>query len=135
MLCDQTLFDILIIAVINPAPMQVVQKIPDVFSPAGSILMVIGMFEHVTRDKRNTTPNGPILARILGEYDWHKHSTADETFVVLSGAMVVELRDRKVGLGPGELYVVPRGVEHRPVAVEETSIVVIEPSGVGGRGD
>ena len=75
------------------------------------------------------------VARVQGEYTWHQHSTADETFVVLEGELVVQLRDGEVRLGAGDLYVVPMGVEHRPVSERETLLVVVEPAGVVSQGD
>ncbi|HSV21121.1 MAG TPA: cupin domain-containing protein [Casimicrobiaceae bacterium] len=67
------------------------------------------------------------VAKIQGEFVWHSHADTDEAFIVIEGHMVIELRDGSVALGPGELYVVPRGVEHRPVAREECRILLVEP--------
>ena len=75
------------------------------------------------------------LAKILGEFVWHAHEETDEVFIVLSGEMTLEFRDRAVPLATGEMYVVPRGVEHRPVAREECSIMLVEPRGVINTGD
>ena len=75
------------------------------------------------------------LAKILGEFVWHAHEETDEVFIVLSGEMTLEFRDRAVPLAAGEMYVVPRGVEHRPVAREECSIMLVEPRGVINTGD
>ena len=75
------------------------------------------------------------LAKILGEFVWHAHEETDEVFIVLSGEMTLEFRDRAVPLATGEMYVVPRGVEHRPVAREEFSIMLVEPRGVINTGD
>jgi mannose-6-phosphate isomerase-like protein (cupin superfamily) len=66
------------------------------------------------------------LVKVKGEFVWHTHEDEDELFLVLSGSFVVEMRDRSVALSEGELFVVPRGVEHRPVAEEEASILVLE---------
>lgn len=68
------------------------------------------------------------LARIKGEFIWHKHHEEDEMFYVLSGQMTIEFRDHSVVLNPGEFIIVPRGIEHRPVAKEETTILLFEPS-------
>ena len=68
------------------------------------------------------------LAKIEGECVWHAHENEDELFMVISGKLSMELRDRPaIELGPGEVLVVPRGVEHRPVAREEVHILMIEP--------
>ena len=68
------------------------------------------------------------LAKILGEFVWHSHQHEDELFYVLSGELRMEFRDRVVTLQPGEMIVVPRGVEHRPVAVQEVAIMLFEPA-------
>lgn len=75
------------------------------------------------------------LAKIKGEFDWHSHADEDELFFVVSGSFVMEYRDRSVELNEGELVVVPRGVEHRPVASVECSIMLFEPAGVVNTGD
>lgn len=73
--------------------------------------------------------------RIEGEYVWHAHADTDDVLMVLSGRLIVQLRDREVQLGPGEMFVVPAGVEHRPVAPEETVIMCSEPAGTTPSGD
>lgn len=75
------------------------------------------------------------VARIEGEFIWHAHPDTDEAFLVLSGRLRLELRDRAVELGPGDLYVVPRGVEHRPVAPGGCDIAMIELAGTVNTGD
>lgn len=67
------------------------------------------------------------LARILGEFVWHAHEHEDECFLVLHGQLRIEFRDGEVTVGEGEMYIVPRGMEHRPVAEEETHILLFEP--------
>ena len=69
------------------------------------------------------------IAKILGEFDWHQHPDEDELFWVVQGELEIHLRDEVVHLGPGEIFVVPRGVEHKPVAEQETHIVLFEPVG------
>src|SRR4030095_16743877 len=69
------------------------------------------------------------VAKVRGEFVWHSHPDTDDLFLVLEGRLTIDLRDRSVELGPGELFVVPRGVEHRPRAGEETHILLIEPAG------
>jgi mannose-6-phosphate isomerase-like protein (cupin superfamily) len=76
-----------------------------------------------------------MVAKVRGEFVWHAHDDTDDLFLVLSGRLTIDLRDRSVELGPGELYVVPRGVEHRPRADEETHILLVEPAGTPNTGD
>jgi mannose-6-phosphate isomerase-like protein (cupin superfamily) len=76
-----------------------------------------------------------MVAKLKGEFIWHKHDDTDDFFLVLKGNLDIELRDRTVSLGPGQVYVVPRGVEHRPVAREEVHILLIEPTGTPNTGD
>ena len=75
------------------------------------------------------------LAKLQGEFVWHAHADTDEVFIVLQGAMTLEFRDRSVPLAAGEMYVVPKGVEHRPVAEQECSVMLVEPRGVVNTGD
>jgi mannose-6-phosphate isomerase-like protein (cupin superfamily) len=73
--------------------------------------------------------------RLLGEFVWHKHDETDELFLVTKGRLMIRFRDRDVTLGPGELLVVPRGIEHMPVAPEECELLLIEPAGTPNTGD
>ena len=75
------------------------------------------------------------LAKAKGEFVWHSHPETDDLFLVLDGKLTIDLRDRSVELGPGELFVVPRGVEHRPRSDEGASILLIEPAGTPNTGD
>ncbi|TRV77238.1 cupin domain-containing protein [Streptomyces sp. 130] len=75
------------------------------------------------------------LAKVKGEFVWHTHADTDELFLVISGRLTIQLRDADVVLEPGELFVVPRGVEHCPVADEETAILLFEPAGTLNTGD
>jgi mannose-6-phosphate isomerase-like protein (cupin superfamily) len=75
------------------------------------------------------------LVKFQGEFVWHEHADTDEAFIVLTGAMRIEFRDGVVALGPGELFVVPRGVAHRPVADAECAALLIEPRGTVNTGD
>lgn len=68
------------------------------------------------------------VARVQGEFIWHHHDKEDELFLVINGRLRMEFRDRTVFIGPGEFIIVPRGVEHRPSADEETHIVLFEPA-------
>jgi mannose-6-phosphate isomerase-like protein (cupin superfamily) len=75
------------------------------------------------------------VVKLLGDFVWHTHSETDETFIVLNGTLRIDLRDGAVNLGPGEMYVVPRGVEHKPFAEREVELMLIEPRGVLNTGD
>jgi mannose-6-phosphate isomerase-like protein (cupin superfamily) len=75
------------------------------------------------------------LAKVKGEFVWHQHAEEDELFIVLQGELTIELRDGSVTLGPGEMVVVPKGVEHRPVAREEVHLMLIEPKDIRHTGD
>lgn len=75
------------------------------------------------------------LVKVLGEFVWHSHADTDEVFMVLDGCMVLEFRDHCVQLAAGEMYVVPKGIEHRPVAQEECCVMVVEPRGVVNTGE
>lgn len=75
------------------------------------------------------------LVKLKGEFVWHHHETEDELFLVLSGRLRMEFRDGAQEIGPGEFIVVPHGVEHRPVATEETALLLFEPLGVLNTGN
>ena len=76
-----------------------------------------------------------VVVKALGEFVWHKHDDTDDFFLVLSGRMTIQLRDRDVELGEGEMYVGPRGVEHCPRADEEAHVLLIEPRETVNTGD
>jgi mannose-6-phosphate isomerase-like protein (cupin superfamily) len=76
-----------------------------------------------------------MVVKIRGEFVWHSHPDTDDFFLVLKGRLTIQLRDGNVEIGPGELFVVPRGVEHRPVAAEEVHLLLIEPEGTPNTGD
>jgi mannose-6-phosphate isomerase-like protein (cupin superfamily) len=76
-----------------------------------------------------------MVVKVKGEFVWHAHPDTDDFFLVLSGRLTIDLRDGPVTLGPGELFVVPRGVEHRPRAEQEAEILLIEPAGAPNTGD
>ncbi len=75
------------------------------------------------------------VVKVRGEFVWHTHDDTDELFLVLRGRLRIQLRDGDVELGPGQLYVVPRGVEHCPIAEEETHALLLEPRGVVNTGE
>ena len=76
-----------------------------------------------------------MVVKAQGEFVWHKHDETDDLFLVLRGELTIELRDGSVTLRAGDLFVVPKGVEHRPVAKEEVHVLLIEPSGTPNTGD
>ncbi len=75
------------------------------------------------------------VVKLAGEFVWHAHDDTDELFLVLAGTLTIRLADGEVVLGPGQLFVVPRGVRHCPVADGEVHAVLIEPAGVVNTGD
>lgn len=75
------------------------------------------------------------LVKVKGEFVWHKHDTEDEMFLVVDGRLTICFRDGDVELGPGEMIIVPKGVEHMPVAEEEVSMMLIEPATTLNTGD
>jgi len=79
--------------------------------------------------------NHVLLAKVQGEFIWHQHADEDEMFLVLSGNLTIELRDGAIRLGPGEMVVIPKGTEHRPVAEQEVHLMLIEPKVTRHTGD
>ncbi|GAB3066064.1 cupin domain-containing protein [Intrasporangium mesophilum] len=75
------------------------------------------------------------LVKVQGDFVWHTHDDTDELFLVVEGSLTIQLRDRDVTLGPGQLFVVPRGVEHCPRADDEVKVLLLEPTGVVNTGD
>jgi len=75
------------------------------------------------------------LAKIKGDFIWHDHKDTDEVFIVIEGRMNIDFRDGTVDLKEGDLYVVPKGVEHKPFAENECKIMLVEPRGVINTGD
>lgn len=104
---------------------------------------VLNLTEAFTRVEGHWRPhvaaalNGQLvkLARIKGEFDWHSHANEDELFLVVKGRMRLEFRDAHRQMEAGEMCVVPRGVEHRPVAEEECHILLFEPATTVNTGD
>jgi mannose-6-phosphate isomerase-like protein (cupin superfamily) len=76
-----------------------------------------------------------MVVKVKGEFVWHKHDDTDDFFLVLKGVLDIQLRDRTITLGPGQMYVVPKGVEHCPVAREEVHLLLIEPTGTPNTGN
>jgi mannose-6-phosphate isomerase-like protein (cupin superfamily) len=76
-----------------------------------------------------------MVVKVQGEFVWHKHDDTDDFFLVLEGTLDIQMRDRVVTLGPGEMYIVPKGVEHCPRARSEVHLLLIEPTGTPNTGD
>lgn len=75
------------------------------------------------------------ISKLQGDFVWHDHKSTDETFLVIEGNLRIDFRDGSVTIGPGEMYVVPRGVEHKPYAENEVKLMIIEPRGVLNTGE
>lgn len=75
------------------------------------------------------------LAKIKGDFVWHRHPETDEAFIILEGNLLIEFRDGSVELSAGEMFVVPKGVEHKPYAAEECTLLLVEPKGTLNTGD
>lgn len=75
------------------------------------------------------------LVKVEGEFVWHEHTDTDEVFIVIEGTLNIEFRDGTVSLDSGEMFVIPKGVEHKPVANSECKIMIVEPKGVVNTGD
>ncbi len=76
-----------------------------------------------------------MVVKVQGEFKWHSHPDTDDFFLVLQGRLTIQMREGDVTLGPGEMYIVPRGVEHCPKADDETHLLLIEPTGTPNTGD
>ena len=75
------------------------------------------------------------IVKLQGDFVWHTHKDTDETFIVIEGNLRIDFRDGAVNVGPGEMFIVPRGVEHKPFAAGEVKLMLIEPRGVLNTGD
>lgn len=75
------------------------------------------------------------IVKVQGDFVWHSHDDTDEAFIVIEGELRVDFRDGSVTIGPGELYVVPKGVEHKPFSLQETKVMIVEPRGILNTGD
>lgn len=76
-----------------------------------------------------------MVVKVKGEFNWHSHPDTDDFFLVVKGRITIKMRDGDVHLNQGEMYVVPKGVEHCPVAEEEAELLLIEPTGTPNTGD
>jgi mannose-6-phosphate isomerase-like protein (cupin superfamily) len=97
----------------------------------------LGTFSDYFSPRSVTQFNGHdvMVVKVKGEFVWHKHDDTDDFFLVLKGELDIRMRDRTVTLRPGELFIVPKGVEHCPVAHEEVHLLLIEPTGTPNTGD
>ena len=68
-----------------------------------------------------------LLAKIKGEFIWHAHEHEDELFMIIKGALIIEFRDKTITLNEGEIYIIPKGIEHKPIAKEEVHVLLFEP--------
>ena len=75
------------------------------------------------------------IVKLQGDFIWHDHKDTDETFIVIEGTLRIDFRDGAVEIGPGEMFVVPKGVEHKPYADREVKLMLIEPRGVRNTGE
>ena len=109
---------------------------PDAHRPVNLAEKLAAFTEHwQPRTVAEFNGHDVMVVKTQGEFVWHKHDETDDLFLVLRGELVIELRDGSVTLRAGDLFVVPRGVEHRPVAKEEAHVLLIEPSGTPNTGD
>jgi mannose-6-phosphate isomerase-like protein (cupin superfamily) len=76
-----------------------------------------------------------LVVKARGQFSWHQHDDTDDLFLVLKGRITIQMRDADVTLGPGELFVVPKGVEHCPIAEEEAHLLLIEATGTPNTGN
>ena len=97
----------------------------------------LGKFDEYWSPKIVSEFNGHdvMVVKVLGEFNWHDHADTDDFFLVVSGELIIQMRDGDIKLGPGELYIVPKGIEHCPKAEVETHLLLIEPKGVPNTGD
>lgn len=97
----------------------------------------LGKFDDYWSPKIVSEFNGHdvMVVKVLGEFNWHSHATTDDFFLVLSGELTIQLHSGNITLKPGELYVVPEGVDHCPIANIETHVLIIEPKGTPNTGD
>ena len=98
----------------------------------------LGLFDEHWTPKVIGSLNGQHvkLAKLKGEFIWHDHKNEDELFLVIQGELIIEFRDRNPAhIGPGEMIIVPKGVEHKPIAKEEVHVLLFEPQNILHTGD
>lgn len=106
-------------------------------SEAINLAQKLSLFDDHWSPRTVATFNGHdiMVVKVNGTFNWHAHPDADDFFLVLKGEIDIEMRDRTLTLKEGDLNVVPKGVEHRPVAREQAHILLIEPTGTPNTGD
>jgi mannose-6-phosphate isomerase-like protein (cupin superfamily) len=97
----------------------------------------LGRFQEHWKPKIAGELNGQYikLVKVKGEFVWHQHETEDELFLVIKGTLLIRLRDQDIHLEPGEFVIIPRGVEHLPIATEEAQVLLLEPKTTVNTGD
>jgi len=105
--------------------------------PAVNLTQKLDSFIDHWSPKIVSTFNGHdvMVVKVKGEFVWHSHEDTDDFFLVLKGQLTIQFRDSEVQLAPGDLYIVPKGLEHRTVACEEAHLLLIEPHGTPNTGD
>ncbi len=76
-----------------------------------------------------------LLAKLKGEFIWHSHENEDELFMIIKGSLIIEFRDKTIELNEGEIYIIPKGEEHKPIAKEEVHVLLFEPLAIKHTGD
>lgn len=109
----------------------------DTFTEKANVAEKLSLFDEPFAPRTIATFNGHdvMVAKLRGPFHWHSHPDTDDFFHVVKGTLDIEMRDRTVRLEPGDIFVVPKGVEHRPIAHAEVHIVLIEPTGTPNSGD
>ena len=97
-----------------------------------SITEKLSLFEDLWSPKKIAELNGQqvLLAKLKGDFIWHSHENEDELFHIIKGTLKIAFRDRTITLNEGELFVIPKGVEHKPIAEEEVHVMLFEPLGI-----
>ena len=102
-----------------------------------SVVEKLSLFEDLWSPKKIAALNGQqvLLAKLKGDFIWHSHENEDELFYIIKGTLKIAFRDRTIRLNAGEMVVIPKGVEHKPIAEEEVHVMLFEPLGIKHTGD
>jgi mannose-6-phosphate isomerase-like protein (cupin superfamily) len=121
----------------KPPPLLLLTRIDPMTHQAINLSQKLELFSDHWSPKIIADFNGHdvMLVKAKGEFNWHSHPDTDDFFLVLKGSLRIKMRDGDVVLGPGEMYVIPKNVEHLPVADEEVHLMIIEPKGTPNTGD